>query len=97
MMKKNPYSSTARRRLRLEVLERDGWQCQIRSDGCEAPNAGDLALEGAHPHVDHIVPASIDLYRFLDPGNCRAACRHCNSSRAGSLSYLQKNRSSRVW
>jgi 5-methylcytosine-specific restriction endonuclease McrA len=52
------------RRLRVEVLERDGWRCAYCGRPAEA--------------VDHVVPASRGG-DFYDPDNLVAACRSCNS------------------
>lgn len=57
--------------MRLEVLKRDGSQCQIVGPGCE----------GRATHVDHIVPL-FEGGRRLDPDNLRAACETCNLKRA---------------
>jgi 5-methylcytosine-specific restriction protein A len=73
-------------RLRLQVLERDGWRCQIRGPKCL----------GEADEVDHIVPVLVDPYRELDPTNCRASCRPCNLDRRGGGTGLV-NRSSREW
>ena len=76
----------ARRRIpertRRAVLDRDGWGCQIRDPGCQAPHPGDLAGLGPHQvHVDHIVPYA--LGGASDPDNLRASCRSCNTGRKG--------------
>lgn len=68
------YSSPAWRRLRLLVLERDGWLCQIRGPGCQVD-----ATEG-----DHIVPI-VDGGAKLDMSNVRASCKHCNASRGNRM------------
>lgn len=65
------YSSPRWQRFRLEILERDGYQCQIRGPKCKRK-----ANE-----VDHIVPLA-DGGPMFDPGNCRAACNWCNTWRA---------------
>lgn len=51
------------RTLRLEILKRDGYRCQIALDGCT----------GAANEVDHIQPGDNH-----DPSNLRAACTWCN-------------------
>jgi 5-methylcytosine-specific restriction protein A len=58
------------RRLRLEVLERDGWVCQWcgREANC----------------ADHVVPKAHGGAR-LDPANLVASCTPCNSRRAGQM------------
>lgn len=65
------YSSSAWKKVRRRVLERDGGVCQIRLEGCL----------GAADQVDHIVPAEAGGV-FYDEVNLRAACRRCNSRRA---------------
>jgi 5-methylcytosine-specific restriction endonuclease McrA len=58
--------SAAWRELRLEILERDGWTCQV----CGGPAT----------QVDHVIPrvqggASV-------PENLRAACAACNQAKS---------------
>lgn len=65
-------SSPLWRRLRLVILERDGWECRIRAPGCTTK-----ATE-----VDHIIPLSADGPPY-DPANLRASCERCNRSRGG--------------
>lgn len=64
--------SRAWRRLRLLVLDRDGWRCQlptVTGSLCGAPAS----------HVDHIVPRKDGGGDGLD--NLRAACPPCNLRR----------------
>ena len=56
-------------RVRIGILVRDGYRCQIAGPGCT----------GRATSVDHIVPLALGGAR-LDPRNLRAACGHCNSS-----------------
>ena len=66
------FTSTAQwRRLRLKILERDGYQCQIRGPNCD----------GKATDVDHKIPVP-DGGETFDPVNLRAACHRCNSWRA---------------
>ena len=58
--------------LRLRILARDGYACQIKGPGCQ-----DRATE-----VDHIISIS-EGGPMLAPQNLRAACRLCNRRRAG--------------
>ena len=69
------------RKLRLEVLERDHWLCQVRLPVCTT----------AATTVDHIVPLARGGAR-LDPENCRASCGPCNSSRSASARRQQEDR-----
>lgn len=75
------YNTAAYKRVRMFVLIRDHFTCQIRGDKCtgfatEADHVHELA-EGGHP---------------LDPANMRASCRHCNSSRGGTFGNQRKYR-----
>ena len=57
------------RTLRLRILARDGYRCQINAKGCTT----------VADQVDHIVRLSEGGAKF-DPRNLRAACTHCNAS-----------------
>lgn len=65
------YSSPRYQRLRLQILERDGYICQVRGPKCK----------GKATQLDHIVPTA-DGGSMFDPANCRAACSWCNTWRA---------------
>jgi 5-methylcytosine-specific restriction endonuclease McrA len=69
MAQRDAYASVAWRRLRLQVLQRDGYLCQIRLAGCTR----------AATSVDHIYPVHMAPELALEDSNCRSACRHCNS------------------
>jgi 5-methylcytosine-specific restriction protein A len=58
------------RRVRREVLERDGWLCQIRGPKC---------LIRAD-RADHIIPWR-QGGAYYDPANLRASCKPCNEGR----------------
>jgi 5-methylcytosine-specific restriction endonuclease McrA len=66
------YHSRRWRALRLQILRRDLWRCQIRLD----ERCRDQATE-----VDHIESPHPELGdgSFWDPDNLRAACRPCNN------------------
>lgn len=65
------------RRLRLYVLDRDGYACQI-------PDQVTGLLCGAYAdHVDHILPLSKGGAKY-DDRNCRAACASCNLRRGAA-------------
>jgi 5-methylcytosine-specific restriction enzyme A len=68
------YQSPEWKRLRILILDRDRWACQVRGRGC---------THGASS-VDHIV-ASAEGGDFWDPANLRASCRPCNSTRGSKL------------
>lgn len=82
-----PYNTAVWRKVRLLVLERDGYMCQVRGPGCE--------LDATH--VDHIVPWRVGGAVF-DSDNLRASCRHCNLSRVRREGVgAVKRRPSREW
>ena len=59
------------RRLRPQILERDGYLCRVRGPKCE----------GKATEVDHIIPWQ-DGGALYEPSNLRAACNWCNVWRA---------------
>jgi 5-methylcytosine-specific restriction enzyme A len=61
------------KRLRLQVLERDRYECQIAGPRCT----------GQATAVDHIMPFAYGGDDSL--GNLRAACRMCNSVAGGRM------------
>jgi 5-methylcytosine-specific restriction endonuclease McrA len=62
-------STRAWRAVRLKVLNRDHYRCQIQHPS---------VCLGHADTVDHIVPVSQAPQLALDPNNLRAACRPCN-------------------
>lgn len=66
-MAKWPYSLAAWPKVRIVILVRDGYECQVRLPGCT-----EIATE-----VDHIVPA-LKGGAPLDLSNLRASCKSCN-------------------
>lgn len=73
------------RKLRLFVLDRDGFGCQVPT------SSGDLCGAFA-THVDHIVPLSKGGAKY-DDRNCRAACASCNLRRGAAV----KRQPVRAW
>lgn len=71
-MPRSPYAHGSWPRIRLAVLERDGWICQIRGKHCLIRAS----------EADHIIPIS-QGGAWLDPNNLRAACKPCNTGRVG--------------
>jgi 5-methylcytosine-specific restriction protein A len=69
-MARKPQYSGPWKKVRLQVLERDGNRCQIRGQGCT-----DTATE-----VDHILPVSMGG-AWYDEDNLRASCSRCNNAR----------------
>jgi 5-methylcytosine-specific restriction enzyme A len=75
------------RTLRLRILHRDGYQCQINGPGCT--HTAD--------QVDHIVRLSEGGAKY-DPRNLRAACTHCNASDGATHGNTRRvRRVSRAW
>jgi len=75
--------------LRLTILERDNWQCQIRGPHCK----------GKATEVDHIIPIS-EGGSWRDPSGLRAVCRVCHNGRkARTLVIVDRTQStpSRDW
>ncbi len=71
------YSDREWRRIRLLVLARDDYRCQLRGRRC----TGDATA------VDHIIPLSKGGSR-LDPRNLRASCSWCNTSRGSRPDHM---------
>jgi 5-methylcytosine-specific restriction protein A len=69
------------RALRLAILDRDGWQCQIRGPRCAT----------VATTVDHIVRPD-DGGSIWNETNLRAACRPCNSRRGAIDGNAQRRR-----
>jgi 5-methylcytosine-specific restriction enzyme A len=63
-----PYGTRAWRAIRLVVLRRDRWTCQLRYPGCRTVARS----------VDHIVRPQ-DGGAPFDLANLRAACVSCNT------------------
>ncbi len=76
-----PYQNAAWRRLRVKILERDGYLCQIRLDECT----------NVATCVDHIMPVAIsDPSTYHDPDNLRAACKRCNGALGARLTNARR-------
>ena len=68
----DPWLETATwRRVRVFVLNRDGWKCKIGGPKCL----------GWANEVDHVISRA-DGGPMFDPRNLRAACKPCNGGRA---------------
>ena len=65
-----PLRTRRYRALRLAVLDRDLWLCQVKAPGCTRYAC----------HVDHVIPRH-EGGPVYDPANMRAACAHCNLGR----------------
>jgi 5-methylcytosine-specific restriction endonuclease McrA len=78
------YPGAQWRRIRSQVLERDGYVCQLRYPGC---------LEKAG-QVDHIVQPEIGGDN--SPANLRAVCHRCHATRTGRQGALAQQRKRRT-
>ena len=67
-LSKRAIGSGKWKKLRITILDRDGWQCVI----CHRP---------AHT-VDHIVPR-VKGGDMWSPDNLQSMCKSCNSSKGG--------------
>ena len=91
-------STAAWRRLRLRILERDGWRCRVPVDpagnaAATGPECGARLVPSTstrdrdrHAHVDHVVPRAECARLGVepdDPVNLRAACGRHNLQRSG--------------
>jgi len=74
------YGTSKWRRVRLEILTRDSYVCQIHLPGVCSLRAS---------MVDHIVPIAEGGEPY-DVTNLRAACGPCNSRLGGRLGNLRK-------
>jgi 5-methylcytosine-specific restriction endonuclease McrA len=75
------YHTPAWTALRIYVLDRDQWRCQIRMKDCTH----------VATCVDHIDPA-VEGGSFYDPHNVRASCTGCNARRGLSLAMKRSKR-----
>src|SRR4051794_28480274 len=84
-MAKWPYSWPWPK-VRLEVLERDRYICQIVGPKCA----------GKAVEVDHIIPPSEAPHLRIDLSNLRSACRPCNRARGqqrlAAMAHLNRQR-----
>lgn len=65
------YHSSEWKRVRLLVLQRDYYRCQV----CK--RAGRLTVADT---VHHITPVKVDPLRRLDPDNLESICRACHNA-----------------
>ena len=74
------------RALRLYVLERDGWRCQVPIPGRQPPHHLDHCDRYADT-AGHIIAKA---YGGIDqPGNLRAECRAHNFTEGGRLAHVR--------
>jgi 5-methylcytosine-specific restriction enzyme A len=79
------YNARVWGRIRIRVLERDGYVCQIGGPGCR----------GKAEVVDH-VQSWREGGAWYDLANLRAACRSCNTAREYRR-FEARRRPSREW
>ncbi len=68
MKKDREIGSNKWKKLRITILDRDGWSCAV----CHGP---------AHT-VDHIIPR-VKGGEMWNPSNLQSMCKSCNSSKGG--------------
>ena len=70
-VRKNNYNNAEWRRLRMEVLKRDGYQC------CQC---GATSEESGYPlEIHHIIPPKGNKKLFYNIDNCVTLCKCCHS------------------
>lgn len=74
------YNSSAWRKLRQSVLQRDNYECQW----CKA--AGRVTTD-AILEVDHIKPLEQFPELAMDPDNLRTLCKDCHNKRHHRMNY----------
>ena len=79
-MTQRVYNTSKWRRIRVEVLERDGYVCRIGIEG---------VCTGHAEVVDHVIPIVAGGDPF-DVDNLRAACRPCNSTLGGIVGQRRR-------
>ena len=62
--------------LRYNIMQRDGFKCVI---------CGASASDGAHLHIDHIIP--ISKGGKSAPSNLRTLCERCNIGKSNKIEY----------
>lgn len=76
MSRRPDLRTPAWKKLRLRVLDRDGWRCT--SCGVE--------VEGKNAHVDHIIPfVSVEESNHMH--NLISLCASCNSTKQDRIIY----------
>lgn len=82
MKRKHSHYGHTWRKVRSQVLERDGYRCLVGMEGCT----------GAATQVDHIHPLAFGGQPY-EMSNLRASCASCNSGRSNKL----RRKPSRAW
>jgi 5-methylcytosine-specific restriction endonuclease McrA len=85
-MTRNVVYGSRWRQVRLTVLQRDGWQCQIRGPRCT----------GRASDVDHIIDWHIGGALY-DLENLRSVCRTCHNRKTHAGHVQAERRPSREW
>lgn len=67
------YNTARWRKLRLEILLRDSFTCQM-------PQCGRLEGNTSLLVCDHIDPHRGDEHKFWDKGNLRCVCKPCHDT-----------------
>lgn len=84
--KANPfYFSTAWRKKRLEILERDNFECVMCREEGRVTTGKDTTLE-----IDHIKELDDYPELALEDTNLRTLCRRCHNVRHGRFGFQKK-------
>jgi 5-methylcytosine-specific restriction protein A len=82
MKRTNKVYGSTWRKVRKQVLERDGYRCLVGMEGCT----------GIATQVDHITPLAFGGSPY-ELSNLRGSCAKCNSGRSNKL----RRKPSRSW
>ncbi|MBJ6745215.1 HNH endonuclease [Streptococcus sp. 121] len=88
MKEANPfYSSPEWKKLRLEALARDNYECVWCREEGKLSNKVNAVLE-----VDHILELDDYPEHALDLDNLRTLCKACHNKRHGRFQFREKDR-----
>lgn len=83
----NFYGSSAWRKLRLQALERDNFECQWCKAEGKVTDWSSAVLE-----VDHIQELEFHPELALEINNLRTLCKDCHNKRHGRMKYKSRNK-----
>lgn len=83
------YKTTAWKKKRLEILERDNYECVMCKAEGKVTTSKDATLE-----IDHIVELETDESLALVDSNLRTLCRKCHNKRHDRFGF---NKQQKKW